>query len=84
MAAVTRSLDQAVAAYTQALKAPAASKAELLALSGKLRDIAIWAVGATELDQLNIDAGDGHAHVFLPAAPGQGAMTSDGSPEGNK
>ncbi|GAA3212163.1 hypothetical protein ACFO1B_41640 [Dactylosporangium siamense] len=84
LTAATRTLHEAVTAYEQALTAPAPAKAAQLAHAGKLRDIAVatWAVGGTQLDQLNIDAGHGHAHVFLPAAPGQGAMTSDGSPEG--
>jgi hypothetical protein len=80
----TRTLQEAVVAYEQALAAPAATKAAQLAHAGKLRDIAVatWAVGGTQLDQLNVDAGHGHAHVFLPAVPGQGAMTADGAPEG--
>lgn len=82
--AATRTLHEAVVAYEHSLRAPAPAKAAQLAHAGKLRDIAIttWAVGGTQLDQLNVDAGNGHAHVFLPSVPGQGAMTSDGSPEG--
>ncbi|MFF5235038.1 hypothetical protein [Dactylosporangium sp. NPDC000521] len=84
LSAATRTLHEAVIAYEQALTAPASSKPAQLAHAGKLRDVAVatWAVGGTQLDQLNIDAGHGHAHVFLPAVPGQGAMTSDGSREG--
>lgn len=84
LAAATRTLQQAVVAYEQALQAPAEARAAQLAHAGQLRDIAVatWAVGGTQLDQLNVDAGHGHAHVFLPAVPGQGAMTSDGAPEG--
>jgi hypothetical protein len=82
--AATRTLHEAVVAYEQALTAPAPAKPAQLVHAGKLRDVAVatWAVGGTQLDQLNVDAGHGHAHVFLPAVPGQGAMTSDGSPEG--
>ena len=84
LTSAVRTLHEAVIAYEQALQAPAPAKAAQLAHAGQLRNIAVatWAVGGTELDQLNVDAGNGHAHVFLPAAPGQGAMTSDGSPEG--
>ncbi|MDG6103860.1 hypothetical protein Daura_23925 [Dactylosporangium aurantiacum] len=84
LAAATRTLQEAVIAYEQALRVPPASRAAQLTHAGQLRDIAVatWAVGGTQLDQLNVDAGHGHAHVFLPAVPGQGAMTSDGSPEG--
>ncbi|MET7424250.1 hypothetical protein [Dactylosporangium sp. NPDC005555] len=83
-AAGARTVQQAVVAYEQALATPAPGKAAQLTHAGRLRDIAVatWAVGGTQLDQLNVDAGNGHAHVFLPAVPGQGAMTSDGSPEG--
>jgi hypothetical protein len=83
-ATAVRTLHQAVTAYELALQAPAAAKPAQLAHAGQLRDIAVatWAIGGTQLDQLNVDAGNGHAHVFLPAVPGQGAMTSDGSPEG--
>ncbi|GAA2631154.1 hypothetical protein GCM10010399_74010 [Dactylosporangium fulvum] len=85
-ATAVRGLDQAVVAYAQALQAPAETRPGLVALAGQLRDVAVatWAVGGTQLDQLNVDAGHGHAHVFLPAVPGQGAMTADGAPEGGK
>ncbi len=79
-----RTLQEAAVAYEQALQAAEPAKAAQLTHAGQLRDIAVatWAIGGTQLDQLNVDAGHGHAHVFLPAVPGQGAMTSDGSPEG--
>jgi hypothetical protein len=44
--------------------------------------VTVWSVASTQLDQINIDAGYGHQHVFLPADPGSGAFTSDGAPEG--
>lgn len=51
-------------------------------LAERQRDLAImtWSVGATQLDQINIDAGYGHQHVYL--AGNDGAFTSDGAPEG--
>ncbi|MEU6414868.1 hypothetical protein [Microbispora sp. NPDC046933] len=42
-----------------------------------------WSVGATALDAVNIDAGYGHQHVFLPTSPGEGALTPDSEPEGH-
>ncbi|MFF5229764.1 hypothetical protein [Dactylosporangium sp. NPDC000521] len=70
--------------YAAAVKAPEADRAALLGLAGRQRDLAVagWSVGATQLDQLNVDIGRGHQHVFLPSAPGQEAMTSDDSKEG--
>jgi len=49
------------------------------------RDLAVtaWSVGATQLDQINIDAGYGHQHVYLQADPGGEAFTPDDAPEGH-
>jgi hypothetical protein len=84
LAAAVRSLDAAVDTYAAALAQPPAARATLFELAGRQRDIAVatWSTAATQLDVLNIDSGNGHAHVFLPAAPGQGALTADGAPEG--
>lgn len=83
LAAAVRSLDAAVDTYAAALSRPD-GRDDLFALAGRQRDIAVatWSTAATQLDVLNIDSGHGHAHVFLPAAPGQGALTADGAPEG--
>jgi hypothetical protein len=85
-AAAVDTLDRAVSLYEEALRAAPEGKAALLTLAGRERNsaVTVWSVGATQLDKLNVDAGNGHAHVFLPAVPGQGALTSDGSPEGSK
>ena len=84
LAAAVRTLDTAVDTYAAALALPPDARTPLLELAGRQRDIAIatWSSAATQLDVLNIDAGNGHAHVFLPAVPGQGALTADGTPEG--
>ncbi len=84
LAAAVRQLDLAVGTYAEAARAAEAARPALLALAARQRDNAVttWSVGATQLDVLNIDTGQGHQHVFLPSAPGQGAMTSDGSEEG--
>lgn len=78
-----KSLDQAVAGYQEAMKAPAGNQPALFAVVSRQRDtaISVWSIGATQLDQLNVDTGNGHAHVFLPAVPGQGAMTADDAKE---
>ncbi|GIF97647.1 hypothetical protein Cci01nite_27410 [Catellatospora citrea] len=59
---------------------------ELLALAGRQRGLAVaaWSVAATHLDQINVDAGNGHQHVYLQAGHEDGAMTGDGLPEGTK
>jgi hypothetical protein len=84
LAAAIRSLDAAVDTYAAALAQPPAAHGPLFELAGRQRDIAVatWSTAATQLDVLNVDSGNGHAHVFLPAAPGQGALTADGAPEG--
>ncbi|MDG4780911.1 hypothetical protein O7614_14795 [Micromonospora sp. WMMD961] len=42
----------------------------------------VWSVAATQLDQINVDAGHGHQHVFLDTDPPAGAVTPDGAAEG--
>jgi hypothetical protein len=67
-------LGSAATAYESAVVAPAGPQQdELLELAGRLRDqaVAAWSVAATQLDVLNIDAGYGHAHITLPARPGE-------------
>lgn len=55
-------------------------------LSARQRDLAVktWSVGATQLDQVNVDAGYGHQHVYLESDPGSEAFTPDDAPEGHK
>ena len=63
---------------------PADRQAALLALASRQRLLAVnaWSVAATQLDNLNIDAGNGHQHVYLTDTPEAGATVGDGSPEG--
>ncbi|GIH10768.1 hypothetical protein Rhe02_88350 [Rhizocola hellebori] len=77
-------LANALETYTLARTLPAAQQAPLLELAAKQRMLAVttWSVAATQLDQLNVDAGHGHQHVYLNTSPDGGAMTPDGSPEG--
>jgi hypothetical protein len=85
LANALRALDAAVRSYEAALSAPPATQPGLVALAAEQRNIAVatWSTGATQLDVVNIDEGFGHAHVFLPAAPGSGALTADEEPEGH-
>lgn len=84
LAASVRALHAAVDTYAAALAQPSDARGTLLELAGRQRDIAVatWSSAATQLDVLNVDAGNGHVHVFLPSTPGQGALTADGAPEG--
>jgi hypothetical protein len=77
-------LDAAVDLYAAAIALPSDARESLLQPAGRRRDIAVttWSSAATQLDVLNIDAGNGLARVFLSAVPGQGALTADGTPEG--
>jgi hypothetical protein len=82
LAASLQQRDSAIATYAQALAAP--DRESWLRASGRQRDLAIvtWSVAATQLDLLNVDAGQGHRHIFLPSRPGQGALAPDSAPEG--
>ncbi|MCE7003730.1 hypothetical protein LWC34_12965 [Kibdelosporangium philippinense] len=82
LASSVQQLDLAVETYAKSVDAQ--DKQPWLETAGRQRDAAIvtWSVAATQLDVLNVDSGRGHAHIFLPSKPGQGALTSDGSPEG--
>jgi hypothetical protein len=70
-------------AATRAL--PAGQQAPLLEVASRQRLLAVtdWSVAATQLDQINIDAGHGHQHVYLTDSAEGGAAVGDGSPEGN-
>jgi len=75
----------AVDLYAAAHAVPAAQRGDLVALADRARTGAAtaWSIAATQLDQVNIDAGLGHQHVFLETEPGSGAFTADGAEEGH-
>ncbi|MFA9431725.1 hypothetical protein [Egicoccus sp. AB-alg2] len=64
-----RQLDAAVVTYAEAVATDGPAADRLVALAAEQRDNAVelWAVAAEQLDELNIDAGLGHVHLFLPA-----------------
>jgi hypothetical protein len=70
--------------YAATLALPAGQQQTMLEIVGRQRKLAVatWSVAATQLDQLNNDAGNGHQHVYLNSTDDGGAMTSDGAPEG--
>ncbi|MEU8257565.1 hypothetical protein AB0C06_25215 [Micromonospora inaquosa] len=74
----------AVDAYALAAAVPAAQRAALLDVTARQAAEAatIWSVAATQLDQISVDAGQGHQHVFLDTDPDGGALTPDGAAEG--
>ena len=73
----------AVDLYAAAQQAGPERRPALLELAQRARTDAAtaWSVAATQLDQINVDAGLGHQHVYLDAH-GEDAMTADLSPEG--
>ncbi|MDG4820498.1 hypothetical protein O7635_01355 [Asanoa sp. WMMD1127] len=74
----------AVDLYATSLEVPPANRPALLRSVEQARRTATvgWSVAAAQLDQLNIDAGLGHQHVYLQTEQGSGAFTADGEPEG--
>jgi hypothetical protein len=50
-----------------------AGGSQLVEMAADLRMSAVdaWSVAATQLDVLNIDAENGHVHLYLPARPGE-------------
>ncbi|XVQ83694.1 hypothetical protein ACQP2K_33390 [Microbispora siamensis] len=85
LASAVRQLATAVDTYATARELTGPSHSAVLDLAARQRTGALftWSVGATALDAVNIDAGYGHQHVYLPAAPGDGVLTPDSEPEGN-
>jgi hypothetical protein len=75
----------AVESYAGALGVDPARRGPLLEAVKEQADNAtvVWSVAATQLDQLNADAGHGHQHVYLDSPDGSGAMVPDEVPEGN-
>ncbi|WP_061296360.1 hypothetical protein [Herbidospora cretacea] len=69
-----------------AQKLPEADRAAYVELATRQRTlgITIWSVAATQLDQLNVEAGYGHQHAYLSGAPGEGGMHADEVPEGSE
>ncbi|MFI6238114.1 hypothetical protein ACIBD9_31500 [Micromonospora sp. NPDC050784] len=74
----------AVDTYALTANVPSAQRAALLDITARQAAEAatIWSVAATQLDQISVDAGKGHQHVFLDTDPHGGALTPDGAEEG--
>jgi len=82
LAAAVDLLVEAAATARVAAGLDGAERAAVLERAAAQRDLGVrvWSVGATQLDAVNVAAGNGHQHAFLPAGPG--ALTPDGAPEG--
>ncbi|NUT47218.1 MAG: hypothetical protein HOV94_07885, partial [Saccharothrix sp.] len=67
MRTAVEQLAAAVDGFAAAVAAPGPSAADLLALAGTQRTLALrtWSVAALQLDVISIDAGKGHVHVQL-------------------
>ncbi|MGP3961803.1 hypothetical protein ACTWPT_38000 [Nonomuraea sp. 3N208] len=85
LASAVRQIATTVDTYAAAqdLTGPARTAAMDLAVRQRADALFTWSIGATALDAVNIDAGYGHQHVFLPTSPGEGALTPDTEPEGS-
>ncbi|WP_155341320.1 hypothetical protein [Acrocarpospora corrugata] len=76
----------AVDAYAACQRLSPELRQTFLDLAARQRSAAVmsWSVAATQLDQINIDAGNGHQHVYLTSLPGEGSMLADNVPEGTR
>ncbi|SNT32766.1 hypothetical protein SAMN05216276_103484 [Streptosporangium subroseum] len=70
--------------YAASRQLPESARQTFLDLAARQRSVAVmmWSVAATQLDQLNVDAGNGHQHAYLTSTPEEGAITADDVPEG--
>ncbi|GAA2193325.1 hypothetical protein [Micromonospora lupini] len=80
-------VDQAAVAvdtYALAANSPAVNRKALTDLAARQATLAAttWSVAATQLDQVNVDAGHGHQHVYLDTGKDGGAFTPDQAAEG--
>ena len=84
MRTAVQQLAVAVEGFESALAAAEPLKGRLIALAGEQRMLALrtWSVAALQLDVINIEAGNGHVHVTLPAGPGSEVVPPDSAPEG--
>jgi hypothetical protein len=83
--AAVQQLAAAVDNFETAVAAAEPVRSRLFVLAGQQRTLALraWSVAAIQLDVINIDAGNGHVHIQLPAGPESGAIAPDSLPEGS-
>ncbi|SCG47246.1 hypothetical protein [Micromonospora rifamycinica] len=70
----------AVESYLLAVTGPPGQRAALTELAKRQADqaAAAWSVAATQLDQVNVDGGQGHQHVYLEGDHHDGAEEGSG------
>jgi hypothetical protein len=75
-------LQHAVQAYSDSLKASGENGDRLRELAAELRDDAVveWSLAANQLDVAGVEAGVGHVHVFLPPQGVEGELAEHGHP----
>lgn len=78
-------LESSVRTYELAGGLEGEERVRVLERAATQRDLAVrvWSVGATQLDAVNVESGNGHQHVYLPAAGVTGAFGADSAPEGS-
>jgi hypothetical protein len=83
--AAVQQLAAAVDGFEATIAAAEPTRGRLVALAGQQRTLALraWSVAAIQLDVINIEAGNGHVHIQLPAGPESGAIAPDSAPEGS-
>lgn len=85
LVAAVDGLESSILTYEQAADLPDQYRARALERAASQRDLAVrvWSIGATQLDAVNVESGNGHQHVYLPAAGGGDAFSADPAPEGS-
>lgn len=86
LVAAVDGLESSILTYEQAADLPDQYRARMLERAASQRDLAVrvWSIGGTQLDAVNVDSGNGHQHVYLPAAGVGGAFSADPAPEGSE
>ncbi|GII59037.1 hypothetical protein Pth03_74260 [Planotetraspora thailandica] len=83
LGAAVNLLSTSLDTYSVAAELPADRRPAVIELAARQRSLAVatWSVAATQLDQLNVDSGNGHQHVYLTDA--ESAVMDDGFEEGS-
>ncbi|GAB3893035.1 hypothetical protein GCM10027612_41900 [Microbispora bryophytorum subsp. camponoti] len=84
LASAVRQIATTVDTYAAARDLTGVARTTAMGLAVRQRTDAFftWSVGATALDAVNVDAGYGHQHVFLPTSSGEGSSPPTPNPRG--
>lgn len=85
LVAAVDGLESSILTYEQAATLPGQYRVRVLERAASQRDLAVrvWSIWGTQLDAVNVESGNGHQHVYLPAAGVGGAFSADPAPEGS-